>query len=109
MSLRKAILEWISYGYDEDSIDDLDAEDQRALSFDVYTAEQDFLQDAISEAIGTNPGYRAEILLAYKQADFVQIGAVIDRILRHYLIGSKWLKTEFREASEQERMWDGDE
>jgi hypothetical protein len=108
MSLRKVLIEWIQW-VDPHATETLDADDQRQLTADVYTVEPEFLTDAISDSLARHPLYAADILAAYRTNDFLQMGAVLDRMLRGYLIGSKWLESEMREVAEQESMYDGDQ
>jgi hypothetical protein len=39
---------------------------------------------------------------AYRDGDFLQVGAVLDKALRAYVIGSPFIENEMREAKEQE-------
>lgn len=109
MSLRSILVEWLDYGVEPDGTFNLSASDQRLLVADVYTVEPSFLQDAVAESLARSPALGAEILAAFRTEDFVQMGAVLDRVLRGYLIGSRWLETELREVQEQEALYDGDQ
>lgn len=109
MSLRKTLLEWLEWGVEPDGTAELSAQDQRLLVADIYTVEPSFLQDALAESFARTPALGTEVLQALRQEDFVQLGATLDRVLRGYLIGSRWLETEFREVHEQETDYDGDQ
>jgi hypothetical protein len=109
MSLRKVFVEWLNYGVEPDGTADLTATDQRHFLFDVYSTEPDLFSDCVAESLARSPAYAAEILAAFREGDVTQIGAVMDRLMRRFLIGSPWLETELREVQEQEREYDEDE
>jgi hypothetical protein len=102
-------LEWLDYGVRPDGTARLSADDQRSLVADIYTVDPAFLQDALAESLARNPSYASEVVQALRTADLLQLGAVVDRVLRGYLIGSNWLETEMREVYEQEATYDGDQ
>jgi hypothetical protein len=43
---------------------------------------------------------------AYRDGDFLQVGAVLDKALRAYVIGSPFIENEMREAKEQETSYE---
>jgi hypothetical protein len=84
-------------------------EDQRDFCADVYDTERDFLTDALAESLMSHPATAQKLLAAFRTGDFLQTGAVVDEILRNYLIGSQWIVAELREIQEQESFYDGDQ
>lgn len=109
MSLRDVLIEWLESGVEPDGTADLDATEQRDLVADIYTVEPGFMVDALVESFTRKPESAAEVVAALRSADFAQLGAVMDRVLRSHLIGSPWLESELRETHEQESTYDGDQ
>jgi hypothetical protein len=85
------------------------AESQRDLCADVYDTERDFLIDALGETLISSPATAQKLIKSFRESDFMQMGSVIDDVLRDYLIGSKWLVNELTEIQEQESFYDGDQ
>jgi hypothetical protein len=108
-AFRSVCVEWLQYGLEPDGTTDLSADDQRHFLSDIYGTEPSLLQDCLAESLARSPAYAAEILEAFRTSDFAQLGSVVDRLMRKFLIGSTWLETELREIQEQERNYDEDE
>jgi hypothetical protein len=102
MSLRDILLDWITGGVEPDGTGDLSPMDQREFTADVYAEVPDYLYDALVETLVRSPQVRSDLLSAYRTGDFLQVGAIVDRALRAYVIGSPFIENEMREAKEQE-------
>jgi hypothetical protein len=102
MSLRDILLDWITGGVEPDRTGDLSPADQRQFTADIYTEVPDHLYDALIETLVRSPQIRSSLVAAYRDGDFLQVGAVLDKALRAYVIGSPFIENEMREAKEQE-------
>jgi hypothetical protein len=102
MSLRDILLDWITGGVEPDGTADLSPADQRQFTADIYTEVPDHLYDALIETLVRSPQIRSSLVSAYRDGDFLQVGAVLDKALRAYVIGSPFIENEMREAKEQE-------
>lgn len=109
MSLRSVLLGWLEGGLDPSGTGRLDAATQRDLCADVYDTERDFLVDALVETLSRNPPMAQKLIRSFRDADFIQVGAVVDEILRDFLVESRWLVNELTEIKEQESLYDGDQ
>jgi hypothetical protein len=101
MSLRDILLDWITGGVEPDGTGDLSPADQRQFTADVYSEVPDYLYDALVETLVRSPQVRSDLLAAYRVGDFLQVGAIVDRTLRGYLIGSPDMEQQMREVKEQ--------
>ena len=102
MSLRDILLDWINGGVEPDGTGDLSPADQRQFTADIYSEVPDHLYDALVETLVRSPQVRSSLVSAYRDGDFLQVGAVLDKALRAYVIGSPFIENEMREAKEQE-------
>lgn len=108
MSLRKVLIDWLEV-VDPDCTDALPPPEQREFCADVYSVEYDHLLDALAEGVARNTSARNEIIESFRDGDFLQLGAVMDRLLRSWLIGSEYVEARLREVQEQESVYSGDE
>jgi hypothetical protein len=104
VSIYTVIRDWVKV-VDPGDTADLAAPDQRELCADVFTEEPDHLYDAFSETLVRNPSLRVQLIEAFRHGDFMQVGAVFDRVCRDYVIGSPWLEMELRDAQEKETFY----
>lgn len=102
MSLRDILLDWITGGVEPDRTGDLSPADQRQFTADVYSEVPDYLYDALIETLVRSPQIRSDFISSYRDGDFLQVGAIFDKALRAYVIGSPFIENEMREAKEQE-------
>lgn len=110
MSIQSVVTEWLEWGVDADNIV-FDIDDEREFCADVMQSEKDWLLDALSEGLARNPSEAAQLIESFRIADVVQMGALIDRVLRHYILttcGEFW-RSEFTQISEQNSVYMGDE
>ena len=105
MALREILIDWLEV-VDPDCTDALSPPEQRDFCADWYSEDVDPLYDAIVETLARTPSARHELLDAFRHGDFMQIGAVLDRILRGYLIGSDYVEGRMREVQEQEGRYE---
>ena len=108
MSLRDVIKDWLEV-VDPDCTDALSPPEQREFCADFYSEDVDPMYDALVETLARTPAIRHELLDAFRHGDFMQMGAVVDKLLRNYLIGSEYVEGRMREVQEQEARYMGDE
>lgn len=108
MSLRKVLIDWLEV-VDPDCTDALPPPEQREFCADVYSAEYDHLLDALAEGVARDTSSRNGLIEAFRDGDFMQLGAVVDKLLRAWLIGSEYIEGRLREVQEQESIYSGDE
>lgn len=106
MSLRDILLDWITGGVEPEATGDLSPADQRQFTADVYSEVPDYLYDALVETLVRSPQVRGSLIESYRDGDFLQVGAVLDKALRAYVIGSPFIENEMREAKEQESSYE---
>lgn len=110
MSLRSVIDEWLAWGVEPGRLI-LDADNQREFAADVMQSEKEWLIDALAESLTRRPASAAKLIEAFRQADALQVGAVIDDCIRWYVFehcGDYW-EAEFTMAHEQNSDYAGDE
>ena len=108
MSLRKVLIDWLEV-VDPDCTDALPPPEQREFCADVYSNDYDHLLDALAEGASRNTSARNELIESFRHGDFLQLGAVVDKLLRSWLIGSDYIAARLREVQEQESFYAGDE
>lgn len=104
MSIYTVMRDWVKV-VDPSDTPDLAAQDQRELCADIFTEEPDHLYDAFSETMIRNPSLRVQLIESFRHGDWMQLGAVFDKVCREYAIGSAWLEMELRDAQEKETRW----
>ena len=107
MSLRKVLIDWLEV-VDPDSTDALSPAEQRFFCADIYACDVDYLYDALVEGVARNTSARHTLLEAFRHGDFMQVGAVVDKLLRDWLIGSEGIEGRMREVQEQESLYSED-
>ena len=105
MSLREVLIDWLEV-VDPDCTDALSPPEQREFCADWYSEDYDPLLDALAETLARTPAIRNELLTAFRGGDFLQLGAVVDKVLRGYLIGSEYVEGRLREIQEQETRYE---
>lgn len=110
MSLRNVIIEWLGWGMSADNLE-LEVADQREFCADVMQSDKSWLTDALAEWLTRKPGDAANLIEAFRCADALQVGAILDRGLREYLLKhcyDFWV-SEFTQVEQQESFYRGDE
>lgn len=110
MSIRDVVTEWLEWGVDPDHIV-FEIEDEREFCADVMQTDKDWLLDALSESLSRQPREAAAFIESFRVADIVQMGAALDRLLRHYILVTceEFWRSEFTQISEQNSTYTGDE
>lgn len=105
MSLREVLIDWLEV-VDPDCTDALSPPEQREFVSDWYSEDVDPMLDALAETLVRNPTIRHQLIASFRAGDFLQTGAVVDKILRDYLIGSEYVEGRLREVQEQETRYE---
>jgi hypothetical protein len=104
------VVEWLEWGVEPGALGMLSPENKRQFVADVMDADPDWFHDAIGEFYTRNPGRRAALISNFRDGDFLQIGADIDRAFISYVIDhcAEFWESEFTQIQEQESAYDGD-
>ena len=110
-TLRSVVVEWLQWGLEPGQLDSLSADEQRQFVADVFQAEPNWTFDALSEGFARLPSKRVELEQALREGDFLQVGAVLDYVCRHYVCKTcaEFWESEFTQVQEQETDYSGDE
>lgn len=110
MSIRSVVVEWLEWGLEPGQLDTLTPEEQRHFVADICQAEPEWTFDAFSEGFSRSPAKRVELEQALRDGDFLQLGAVLDSVIRNYIIEtcSEFWEAEFTVVKEQENRYDGE-
>jgi hypothetical protein len=105
------VVEWLEWGLEPGQLDSLTADEQRQFVADVFQADPAWTLDAFAEGFTRLPSKRVEIEQAFREGDFLQMGAVLDSVFRHYTIKTceQFWESEFTQIQQQESDYTGDE
>jgi hypothetical protein len=111
VSIRDVVVEWIDWGLEPGQLNSLSPAERREFVADVFQAEPDWLFDSFSEHFMRNPGERAKLAEGFRDGDFLQVGAILDRAFIHHVIETcaDFWESEFTQISEQQSFYAGDE
>jgi hypothetical protein len=110
-TLRTVVVEWLEWGLGAGEMHTLTPAEKREFVADVIQSEPDWLFDAFSEWFMRNPGQRAQLAERFREGDFLQVGAMVDRAFISYVTDTcadYWL-SEFTQIGEQISHYAGDE
>ena len=114
VTLRNVILSWISRGFESGDLEVFNPEQQREFGADLMAAETEWFWDAINEGFHRKPLKISEFKEHFRNGDFMQMGAVLDNVIRRYLFDNDeggcgdLLLHEFITVEEQEAPYEGD-
>ena len=111
MSLRNLVVEWLEWGVEPGQLGTLSPENKRQFVADVFDAEPEWFHDSVGEYFTRNPGSRAHLISCFRDGDFLQVGAIIDRAFLEYVIKTceEFWESEFTQIQEQQTDYTGDE
>jgi hypothetical protein len=109
VSLRNLVVEWLEWGVEPGQLDTLSPENKRQFVADVFDAEPEWFHDSVGEYFTRNPGVRAHLISCFRDGDFLQVGATVDRAFLEYVIKTceDFWEAEFTQVQEQEGEYDG--
>ena len=107
MSVRQVLVDWLDR-VDPDYPRALPIEEQRELVADIFQEDDGYLFDAFAEGLARSPHLLYQLIEFFREGDFLQLGAAVDKAFMNYVMRGEWLSRELQIVAEQEGRYSGE-